>query len=233
MILSRKLSDLKGLRHGFFTREQEAAAGAARLGVSADNLLTARQAHTARALFVNAPWRTGKEEADALITDKPHLAIGILTADCVPVLLAEMEAGLIAAIHAGWRGAKAGIIEAALAQMKKHGARPENTVAAIGPAISQDNYEVSGAFRESFIKQDPWSADLFKPGAESHAFFDLKSYAAQRLERAGLPRRAIEILPHCVFDEEGLFCSRRRDIKDGGARHGRQISAIALAPAPC
>jgi polyphenol oxidase len=174
------------------------------------------------------PWKDGKTpEADAIVTAKPGLAIGILTADCAPVLLCDGDARVIGAAHAGWRGALSGIIEATVTAMTKLGASPERITAVIGPTISQKAYEVGADFVERFLADEPASSAFFitdEFSGEPH--FDLPGYAAERLARAGVG--VISDLGHCTYCEETRLFSYRRSQHHGEDDYGRQISAILL-----
>jgi YfiH family protein len=160
-------------------------------------------------VIADKPWKDGKApEADAIVTAKPGLAIGVLTADCAPVLLCDGEAKVIGAAHAGWRGALGGIVEATVKAMTKLGAKPERITAAIGPAISQEAYEVGAEFMQAFTAEEPASAAFFitdEGSGEPH--FDLPAYVADRLARAGVG--IVADLGLCTYCEETrLFSSR-------------------------
>jgi len=166
-------------------------------------------------------------EGDAMVTAKPGLALGILTADCAPVLLADHTAHVIGAAHAGWKGALAGVLEASLDAMEKLGAARARIVAAIGPSISQDNYEVDFNFRDRFLEQGLRHRRFFVPaGKEGHYRFDLPGYAAHCLTAAGLT--SVQTLGICTYPPENGFFSFRRTTHAKEADYGRQISAIML-----
>ena len=172
-----------------------------------------------------------RPEGDAMVTRSPGLALGILTADCAPVLLAEPETGVIGAAHAGWKGALAGVLEATVAAMEAVGARRRHIVAAIGPAISQAHYEVGGEMRGRILA-DEAAARFFVPGARAgHYRFDLEAYAAWRLGRAGI--ESIERLRLCTYPEPNGFFSYRRATHRGETDYGRQVSVIALPASFC
>ncbi len=242
-----------GIRHGFFTREGGVSQGiyaslncglgsgdapaavrenrariARALGAEPEKLLTVRQVHSARALIAETPWPAeANPEADAIATRIPGLAVGALAADCAPVLFADREAKVVAAAHAGWRGALCGIIEAAIEAMENLGARRENITAAVGPAISQAAYEVGRDFQDRFLNHDPESAELFAAGKdELHVQFDLPSYCLRRLKQAGIVDS--EILPLCTYKTESHFFSYRRSVHRNEPDYGRQISAIVI-----
>jgi YfiH family protein len=253
MISSDLLMDQTGVRHGFFTRQDGASEGiyaslncgfgsddvaenvaenrrrvASRLGVAADRLVTVRQVHSPKVITAEASWTPDEApEGDAAVTTVRGLAIGILTADCTPILFADAEAGVIGAAHAGWRGAKSGIIEAVVHRMEQLGADRKRICAAIGPTISQNAYEVGTEFEEAFCADDNDNRVFFTTktaGGKPH--FDLPAYCREALKRAGL--RHIDSLEHCTCENESLFFSYRRSVHRGEGDYGRQISAIVL-----
>jgi YfiH family protein len=191
-------------------------------------LVTLHQIHSGHAIGVSAPWPIGSALAvDAMATNTPGIALGILAADCAPVLLADEQAGVIAAAHAGWKGARAGVVDAAIAEMKTLGASPERIAAAIGPCISQANYEVGQEFHAAFVEESPDDARYFKNGIRAnHYQFDLESYVARRLGDAGVSR--IERLSICTYANDAEFFSFRRNTHRGEKDYGRQLSAIVL-----
>ncbi len=252
-LCASSLAAIGGVAHGFFTRQGGVSTGifaslncgpgsgdelanvtenrarvAEILGAKPTHLLTVSQRHSAAAVTAKAPWSGGKvPEADAIVTATPGLAIGVLTADCAPVLLCDGEARVIGAAHAGWRGALSGNIEATVKAMQKLGAKPERTVAAIGPAISQKAYEVGADYRDKFVAEEPQSAPFFaidEGSGEPH--FDLPGYVAERLKRAGVG--TITDLGVCTYCEESRLFSYRRSQHHGETDYGRQISAILL-----
>jgi len=178
-------------------------------------LLTLYQIHSAAAVTVTEAWEQGPQ-ADAMATDRPGLALGVLTADCAPVLFADGEAGVIGAAHAGWKGALGGVTDAAIAAMERLGAKRARIAAAIGPCISQANYETGPEFRERF------DARFF---AGRH--FDLEGYVAERLAAAGIEN--VARLAACTYAREDDFFSYRRATHRGETDYGRQVSAIVLA----
>ncbi len=250
-ILSASL-DLPGIRHGFFTREGGVSAGlyaglncglgskdvqdrvlenrarvATHLGGAQAEVLTVYQIHSGAAVRADGPIvRDALPKADAVVTTVPGLVIGILTADCAPVLLADAEAKVVAAAHAGWRGAVAGIVEATVAEMEKAGARRERICAAIGPTISQSNYEVGPEFLAELLALDAGNAEFFvhPPGARAH--FDLPGFVARRLDRLELA--AVDRSAPCTYANESLFFSFRRTTHRSEPDYGRQISAIVV-----
>lgn len=167
-------------------------------------------------------------EGDAMVTATPGLGLGILTADCAPVLLADSEARVIGAAHAGWKGAHGGVLEATLEAMEKLGADRNRIAAAIGPCISQANYEVGWDFRDRFLELGLRQRKFFVPSdKEGHYRFDLEDYAASRLTGAGVGR--IEKLGVCTYPAENGFFSFRRTTHAGEPDYGRQVSAILLS----
>ncbi|OYW47222.1 MAG: polyphenol oxidase [Sphingomonadales bacterium 32-68-7] len=187
-------------------------------------LATVYQVHSAEAVPVRSPWaEADRPRADAMATDVPGLLLGIVTADCAPVLFADPEAGVVGAAHAGWRGAHGGVLEATLAAMERLGARANRTVAAIGPAIAQPSYEVDDRFRAAFGLADD---ALFAPGRPGHWHFDLPGYAARRLREAGIG--TVQDIALDTYAETHRFYSYRRATHRGEATYGRQISLIGL-----
>jgi YfiH family protein len=212
-------------------RENRARAAAA-LGVAPERLLTARQVHGSRCAIVDAPFAPeAAPEADALVCARPGIAIGVLSADCAPVLLADPRSGRVAAIHAGWRGLLAGVIEATLEVFGKEGSRPGDLYAAIGPCIGPHSYEVGPEFVEAFLAHDPQAAAFFWLKDGQRPRFDLPGYARARLVAAGLPEAQVEALAYDTYRDEALFFSHRRNAHAGEPRFGVQLSAILLLPA--
>ena len=255
MIQAESLRGYRGMRHGFFTRQGGVSLGphsslncgastgdqadavrenrarvAGNLGVMATNLVTAKQVHGISVGLVTGPWTEGAlPEHDALVTNLPGVAIGVLTADCAPIVLADLAAGVVAVAHAGWRGALAGVIEATVATMERLRARPDRTVAVVGPTIAQPSYEVGPEFHETFVTTDQASAPFFtvSPRDETRFLFDLAEYCGARLIRIGL--RRIEVLEIDTLADPHRFFSHRRSTLAADAACGRQISAIVLA----
>jgi YfiH family protein len=190
-------------------------------------LVTLHQVHSAEAVAVTAPFEQAlRPHADALVTDRPGLALGILTADCAPVLLADREAGIVAAAHAGWKGAIGGVTDAVLTAMEKLGARRERIAAAIGPCIARASYEVDGGFVRRFTDADPENERFFTDAREGHAQFDLEAYVVHRLASAGV--RRIEALGLDTYADPARFFSFRRATHRGEPDYGRQIAIIGL-----
>jgi YfiH family protein len=192
-------------------------------------LTTPYQIHSADVVVAEEPWtHEARPRADAVVTRVPGLAIGVSTADCGPVLLADAEAGVIGAAHAGWRGALAGITDAAIAAMEQLGAERPRIAAALGPMIRQPNYEVGADLLDRFVAADRDNARFFRPAARpGHSLFDLPGYIAARLARAGI--RTIEDLGACTYADPQRFFSFRRTTHRGEPDYGRHVNAIALA----
>lgn len=205
------------------------ARAARAIGAEPDWLVGLMQVHGADVVEVNSAWLPGAgPRADAMVTNRPGIALGIVTADCVPVLLADAEAGVAGAAHAGWRGAVAGVIEATVAAMTQLGARPDRITAAIGPCIRQASYEVAADMRDAVLRQDQASDRFFAPGQrEARWQFDLPGYCAARLNAAGI--RDIATTDADTATDEALFFSHRRRTLGGGGPIGHQISIIVLA----
>jgi hypothetical protein len=236
---------LAGVPHGFFGREGGVSRGiyaslnagtgsrddpeavrenrrriAANFGT--DQLIGVHQVHSPRAVFVEGAWPGERPQADALVTTTPGLVLSVLTADCAPIFLADAEAGVIAAAHAGWRGALGGVLEATVALMREHGAR--TIAAAIGPTIAQPSYEVSDEFKANFLAVDPGSGRFFSDGFGPKPHFDLPGFCAHRLERLGV---TAEIIARDTFSDATLF-SHRRSQREGAPDYGRNCAAISL-----
>ena len=198
------------------------------LGVAPIDLLSLYQIHSPTVLTVTAGWTDDRPQADGMVTRVPGLALGILAADCTPILFADIAAGVIGACHAGWKGAFAGVAEATIDAMTALGADRSRIAAAIGPAIRQASYEVGADFRDRFVDAAPANADWFVPGAAEGKFqFDLPGYLTRRLRAAG-----IQNLDDCGTDTyaDGDFFSYRRTTHRREPDYGRNISAIALTP---
>ncbi|MBW8784765.1 MAG: peptidoglycan editing factor PgeF [Novosphingobium sp.] len=190
-------------------------------------LVTVYQVHSAECITATEPWpEAARPHADALATDRPGLLLGVLTADCAPVLLADAAAGVIGAAHAGWKGALAGVTDRTIAAMEALGAARVRIAAAIGPCIAQPNYEVDEAFADRFAEADPANARFFAEGRPGHRHFDLERYVAARLVAAGIG--TIELLALDTYAAPERFFSFRRATHLGEATYGRQISVIAL-----
>ena len=191
-------------------------------------LVSVYQVHSPDCVTVLAPWGDdARPQADALVTDRPGLALGIVTADCAPVLLADRSAGVIGAAHAGWKGAVGGVTDRTIAAMEALGARREAISAAVGPCIAQASYEVDQGFVDRFCADDPANAGFFAAGRADHAQFDLEGYVAHRLAAAGVG--LVERLGLDTYTPEARFYSYRRATHRGEPAYGRQLSLIALA----
>ena len=190
-------------------------------------LVTVHQIHSHYVVEAGEWSEDERPHADALVTDKPGVLLGILTADCAPVLLADREAGVVGAAHAGWRGALAGVGEACIAAMEGLGARRERIVAAIGPCIGPRHYEVDQGFRELITGYVPDNDRFFSEGPAGKPHFDLEAYVAARLAAAGL--RSVEGLGLDTYAEPERFFSYRRATHLGEADYGRQISLVGIA----
>ena len=245
------LSAAEGVRHGFFTRRGGVSSGlygslnigtgsgddqhlvrenrrrvATTMGVKPELLLTAYQVHSPDVVYATGPFPGDRPKADAIVTDRPGVALAVSTADCGPVLYADAEARVIGAAHAGWKGALTGVLENTVSAMEKLGARRGRIVAVLGPSISQENYEVGPEFVERFVAAAPDNARYFAPSQKSgHAMFDLNRYTVDRLRNAGVQA---EMLGRCTYAEEDLFFSYRRTTHRSEPDYGRLISAIAL-----
>jgi YfiH family protein len=254
MITVDLLQAAPGVAHGFFTRHggdsvglyesnncafgaaddaervaRNRSACVARLGLGPASLVTVKQRHTADVVVVERPWAWHDAPvADALVTATPGLALGVLTADCVPVLLADSDAGVVAAAHAGWRGAFDGVIAATVAAMGRLGARTGAIRAAIGPAIGPASYQVGPEFVARFLDRDAALARYFSPSAPAgHAQFDLIGYVRAALAEAGVAHIGGGLWDTC--GDERQFFSYRRSVLRKEPDYGRQLSMIALA----
>lgn len=250
---SPALDGLPGIAHGFFgraggvsrglyaslncgqgsdDRPEDVAENRARVargvGVAPDRLVSVHQVHGRDAVAVTAPWAE-RPKADAMVTTVPGLALGVLAADCTPILFADPAAGVIGAAHAGWRGALAGVADATVAAMERLGARRDRIRVAIGPTIRRQSYEVGQEFPAPFLAESADNAAFFHPAARpGHHMFDLPGYLAARLGRLGLA--AIDDLEQDTLSQPERFFSYRRTTLAGEADYGRQLSAIALVP---
>lgn len=241
---------LSPLRHGFFTRRGGASSGvfsglncgpgssdqseivqinrarvAEAMGVAADHLITVHQVHSADVVTVTGPMGT-RPRADAMVTNVPGVALAVLTADCQPVLFADVGNGVIGAAHAGWRGALDGVLEATVAAMEGLGADRRRIKAVIGPSISQAAYEVGPEFIDAFLAEDPDNARFFANGAGGRYQFDLPGFGLHRLRQSGIGQA--EWTRHCTYGDPERFYSYRRTTHAGEADYGRLISTIRL-----
>ena len=187
-------------------------------------LATVYQVHSPEVVEVRAPWpHDERPRADGMVTNRPGLLLGVVTADCAPVLFVDRERGVIGAAHAGWRGAHGGVLENTVAAMEGLGARRSNIIAAIGPAIAQPSYEVDAKFRENFGPNDD---EFFAPGQPGHWQFDLEGYIAKRLREARIG--TVQRLGLDTYADPGRFFSYRRATHHGEPTYGRQFSLIGL-----
>jgi YfiH family protein len=242
---------LAGTRHGFFTRRGGASSGiyaglncgpgsadqrdavainrtrvAVALEVAPERLLSLHQTHSTEVVVAGPePWPE-RPRADAVVSATPGIALGVLTADCAPVLFADREAGVVGAAHAGWRGALDGVLEATVAAMARLGARPGAIRAAVGPTISQRAYEVGPEFFERFQAEEAGYERFFVPGAGDRLRFDLPGFVVHRLRAAGVGEA--DWIGACTFTEPDRFFSYRRATRAGESDYGRLISAIRL-----
>ena len=232
---------LDGVPHGFFgvsagncslaeMKDESLAnrAAAADAVLPGARLVGVYQTHSADCVTLTEPWADAERpRADALVTDRRGMLLSVLSADCAPVLLADREAGVVGAAHAGWRGAIGGVTDSAIAAMLALGARVERMVAAVGPCIARPSYEVDDAFRERFLTDDPANDRFFADGPRGQPHFDLEAYVGARLAAAGLAR--VEALGQDTYSQPYLYYSYRRATHRGDPSYGRQISLIALA----
>jgi len=250
--LTHPLLDLAGVRHGFFTRQGGVSTGlyeglnvglgsaddpaavienrarvARALGGSSADLATAYQTHSADALLAATGWDADRPEGDAVVAATSGVICGVLTADCAPILLADTRAGVVAAAHAGWKGALGGIVQSAVELMKTAGADPARIVAVVGPCIAQASYEVDDAFERRFLDQAPGSGRFFIPGDRpDRRLFDLPGFVLWRLEQAGVGQAAWT--GHDTRADADRFYSNRRAFLNGEPDFGRMMSVIRL-----
>lgn len=254
VLLGAWLGSVPGVRHGFFGRSGGVSQGiyaslntgrgssddpaavtenrrrcAAAFGLPAEHLVGAYQVHSPTVVRVDAPSEGPAPEADGLVTRTPGLLLSVVTADCAPVLLADAKAGVVAAVHAGWKGLLSGVLEAALVQMLEAGGALGAVHATVGPCIGQASYEVGPEFRARFLAVDPEHSGWFKPGRADRFHFDLPGACAARLRRRGLAQ--VEVLARDTLAEDQAFFSHRRAVLRGEADYGRNLSAIALTGA--
>jgi polyphenol oxidase len=242
-----------GFRHAFFTRlggvsdglyrslncgfgsgdrtenvAQNREIAIAQLGLAADRLATCYQIHSAMIVVVERPWpREAAPHADGMVTRVAGIALGVLTADCAPILFRDPVAEVIGVAHGGWRGALSGVAEQTVAKMETIGAVRARICAAIGPCIGPDSYEVGPEFRQKFHAEDCGGHSYFVPASRTgHFMFDLSGYIEHRLVRAGIT--AVERASHDTVAEEELFFSYRRSCLRGERAYGRGLSAIVL-----
>jgi YfiH family protein len=246
------LDRLKGIRHGFLTRRggvsdgiydslncglgttderarvmENRARAVKAAGLRDEPLNTAYQVHSAKAMVVDRPLdQSNRPEVDALVTKTRGINLGILTADCGPVLFADAEAGVVGAAHAGWKGALGGVLQETVRAMEELGARRQNIVAAIGPCIAQESYEVGTDFPTPFIEQRKDNARFFAANACRKFQFDLAGFCAAQLDALGLAQVIITGHDTCALEED--FFSYRRKTKRNEPDYGRQVSVIGI-----
>ncbi len=250
MALERITSAAIAAKHGFFTRKGGVSTGlfeglncgagsrddpaavatnralvAAEMGVAPEALLALYQVHSADVIHATHP-TDARPKADAFVTATPGLALGVLTADCQPVLFHDARAGVIGAAHAGWKGALGGVLEATVAAMEDLGATRANIHAVIGPTISQAAYEVGPEFRATFLAADPDFGRHFIPGQGDRLLFDLPGFSLAALQRAQLGH--VEWTGQCTYGDAGRFFSWRRSVHAGVKDYGRLIATIRL-----
>ena len=248
IITSETLSSVK---HGFFTRRGGASSGifeglncgfgssdqreavtlnrkrvAAAMDVPAERLATIHQVHSAYVAVVDDTMPPADLRADAMVTATPGVALGILTADCQPVLFADVEAGVVGAAHAGWKGAKSGVLNATVEAMENLGAASGRIRAVIGPSISRDSYEVGPEFYTAFIDDDPETDRFFTPGKGEKHYFDLPAFGMAKLREAGIENPYWT--GHCTYSDPDRFFSYRRSVHANEADYGRLIATIRL-----
>jgi purine-nucleoside/S-methyl-5'-thioadenosine phosphorylase / adenosine deaminase len=254
MITLAAFNDDAAARHAFFTRQGGVSEGLfqslncgfgsgdapdsvarnrriamKRLDLPADRLVTCYQNHSTKVVIVEKPWsREAAPQADGLVTRVPGIALGVLSADCAPILLHDRDARVIGAAHGGWRGAVGGIVEAAVARMEALGAERGGIRAAIGPCIAGSSYEVGPEFPQQFLAEDPASTFYFRAASRAgHFMFDLQGYIEYRLTRTGIT--IVQRASRDTFAEEEQFFSYRRACLRGEHAYGRGLSAIVLS----
>lgn len=242
---------LSPIRHGFFTRKGGVSGGiysglncgpgsnddaasvahnralvAQEMGVAPDCLISLHQVHSAKVQVITGPQQAPKPRKDAMVTNQPGYALGVLTADCQPVLFADHRAQVIGAAHAGWKGTLDGVLEETLCAMENLGARRENTNAVIGPCISQDAYEVGPEFQDGFLATDNSLKQFFISGRDDRLLFDLPGFGLHCLRKAGVG--TAYWTGHCTYRNKEDFFSYRRTTHNKEPDYGRLIAAIAL-----
>ena len=245
--------DAAGAAHGFFGRDGGVSTGvyaslntglgtndspqhvsenrarcAEALSIAPENLLTLHQVHSADCLIVKETWRPqDRPRADAMASDRPGIALGVLAADCMPFLFIDSEAGVVGAAHAGWRGALAGVLESTVATMTRLGAKPHRIDAALGPCMRQPNFEVGTDLLAAFTEKFPDAERFFAPGVSSvKRQFDLAGFGRWRLAESGVG--TLEDLGLCTLAEPDRFFSYRASRRADAADYGRNLSVIAL-----
>ena len=251
LLTSPLLASIGGIKHGFFTRNGGVSEGvyeslnvglgsgddpvrvrenrrraAKAFGAPPERLVTAYQVHSARAVAADAPWSEAPPEADALISTAPGLMLGTLAADCAPVLIADGEARVVAAVHAGWKGAASGVITSAVQAMVARGASRERLIAAVGPCIAQASYEVGAEFEARFLALSKDFGRFFAGGAANTRWFDLPGFILAQLALAGVTRSEWVGADTCADPDR--FFSNRRAVKQHEPDYGRLLTAIMI-----
>ncbi|KAA0701211.1 peptidoglycan editing factor PgeF [Neorhizobium sp. P12A] len=252
-IESRLLNETSGssIRHGYFTRDGGVSEGIYRglnvglgsnddrekvdenrrrvagwFGLPVEKLATVHQIHSPDVITINGDYDGTRPQADAMVTATPGIALGVLAADCGPILFADAENRVIGAAHAGWKGALTGVLENTISAMTALGARREAITACLGPSISQENYEVGPEFVERFVTYDPSYERYFIPSERpGHAMFDLQALTVDRLRAAGVKAESLNL---CTYPDKERFFSYRRTTHAKEPDYGRQVSAIAI-----
>jgi len=252
-MLTATVLECANVRHGFLTRKGGVSTGiyaslnggpgsnddaaavrenrkraVERIGMSLAPLVTCYQVHSADVIRVTEPWdQADAPKADALVTNQTGIALGVLTADCAPVLFCDAQAGVVGAAHAGWKGAVSGVLDATVREMVRLGAKPQNIRAAVGPCIHQKSYEVGSELCAAVLTASDWAFELFEPTQrEGHYQFDLPGYVAGRLARLDLGR--FEVLAFDTYADENQFFSYRRTTHQGGGDYGRALTVIGM-----
>ena len=251
--LTSGIEGIKWVSHGFFTRQGGASGGiynslncafssgddkeavklnrekiAEALHLKAEDIVTVYQVHSAKVVPVNEPWPRDKApQADAMITDRRGIGLGVLTADCAPILFAAKTARVVAAAHAGWKGALGGVAEETVRNFSHYGVAPADVIAAIGHCIGPQSYEVKDDFKKPFLEQDAANEQFFRSGErEGHLIFNLPGYIAHRLRKMGVGE-VIDLKQDTLPNETAFFSYRRATLR-GEKDYGRQMSVIAI-----
>lgn len=210
-----------------YVKENRARVAAAMGAESMDHLISLFQIHSPNVVEISKPFTWGERpEGDAMVTTVPGVALCVLTADCTPVLFADVEAGVIGAAHAGWKGALAGVIEATVKAMVDRGAERSRISAAVGPSLSQSSFEVGPDLKEPFLDKHDWSASCFKPGDGDRSYFDIWAFCEGVLLRCGI--MDISNVRQCTLDQPSRYFSNRYRVKHNLSDYGRNASVIML-----
>jgi len=246
------LTALQGVKHGWFGREGGVSTGiyaslnagpgsnddpahvaenrrriAAHFSRLPEHLLSAHQVHSGLAALVDSPWTGERPKVDALVSKTPGLVVSVLTADCGPILLADPTAGVVAAAHAGWKGAIGGVLQATVALMQQCGATPARIVAVVGPTIQAQSYEVGPEFVDQFIAKSPENTRFFTEGRGDRHHFDLPAFCVTQLQQAGV--NASFALPDDTYAHPLRWHSHRRNVHESLSDYGRNCAAIMWA----